>query len=896
MPIPAVEIEKRKRLEKIQKEIQILKKIQALHGKKRAIDYQKRQKIDKLNDEINSLRLKQIRSFISKSASMVGRPLKHAYGIYRREAESGRRMVENAYQNPGWWKTPAGILIGTAQYVGSPITAAAEGLVGDPTKESLEQIKVPKGAAAFVGKLTESAVYMIPLGGTIKGAMLAKEPGLKAGIKVGMKYKGPSHELAEEVTPKVTPKVLSSKLKKGKLTEEIITQPLIKDVTAAADEALKGNLDESQRIFSQIADRLRIGEINPEGLPEILKKHNLTSVEFARMYKESVSTSGRILGWHGAAAKRLRFVFKGEEEALAILDDALKQEMGSPNFVDKFLNKWASIENTRRALLVGQMATAMRNAWSQAGRISLATLDEAIEGVYRKTFGVGKSAAGLRTGTAVINEARRDMNSVWRAINKLPKDKQDKFFKILDENHAVISKMRLLSQPVHEVQLGGKLAKIVNTLNRFQEMRFRHIAFEAKLRQKLKQNGLDYNKIKPKDIPEGMLEDSVNYALEMTFAANPKSKALQKMIQAWSRMPFLTTIQPFPRFNYANAIPFIYEHSPLGFLHMVRPSTIKKLASGDVDEFAKLASRATTGTMMLDSAMRLRQSEHAGERWYEIKIGKKTYDTRAFAPFSTYLFLAELMAKPERVKPKDWTSAIVGLNRIAGTGLVALDWIRGKDNQDTKKKIANFVGQYGSSFFTPVRTASDFYAGIDPEEAKVRDYREDSLIAPILLNFPKYSQMVPEKPSPLKRAQPVKGEPVELFGKKIPAGVFRQLTGFSSRVKTVVEKEIDEVGLPWKSVLPATGIAAADRAVSRKMAPKVEDRIPLLTNTKMYKDLPVNLKRLALSEAFRSIRDEAKHELMIENPSLYLRMVLQKQRGDIKKELKQYPQILQYMQ
>ena len=80
------------------------------------------------------------------------------------------------------------------------------------------------------------------------------------------------------------------------------------------------------------------------------------------------------------------------------------------------------------------------------------------------------------------------------------KNKQDKLFKILDENHSVISKMRLLSQPVHEVQLGGKLAHLVNSLNRFQEMRFRHIAFEAKLRQSLKNKGLDYNKIKPKNI------------------------------------------------------------------------------------------------------------------------------------------------------------------------------------------------------------------------------------------------------------------------------------------------------------------------------------------------------------------------------------------------------------
>lgn len=84
--------------------------------------------------------------------------------------------------------------------------------------------------------------------------------------------------------------------------------------------------------------------------------------------------------------------------------------------------------------------------------------------------------------------------------------------------------------------------------------------------------------------------------------------------------------------------------------------------------------------------------------------------------------------------------------------------------------------------------------------------------------------------------------------------------------------------------------------VARKMAPKVEDRLPLMINHKIYKELPVNLKRVALSEAFTSIRQEAMQELMIDDPALYIRMRLQKERGDIKKELKKYPQVFQYMQ
>jgi hypothetical protein len=677
-----------------------------------------------------------------------------------------------------------------------------------------------------------------------------------------------------------------------------MTQELMKDIVDGSKSALQGNFDESRRIFKQTADALSLNEINAVDIPEILAKHKLSPEQFAKMYAETVSFGGRILGYHGRAAQELRGVFNKNPEALAILDDAFKKEMGrsQPYLSDKLWNAFGKVENFRRAMLVGQVATAVRNGWSQAGRngwsqagrISLSAFDEALQGVLMGSVG-GKGNT--------LRELQNGLNVVTSAVGRLKPKARKRLFNILDQNHAALSKMRLFAQPVHEVQLGGKIAHAVNILNRTQEHFFRKLAFESKLRTLLNRKGLKYNTINPKHIPDDMLEESVNYALEMTFAASPKTKAGQEFVRAWTRYGG-TLINPFPRFNFSNALPFILDHSPLGYLHAMSPQSIKALASGKPEVFAKAASRATIGSLMLDSAMHVRQSKYAGEKWYEIKTSEKpdgsssNIDTRAFAPFSTYLFLAEALVNPDNLLPRDFGQALIGLNRIAGTGLVVVDWFN-KDSVENVQQSANkFAGQYLGSFAVPVKSLSDAYSALDDEERIYRDYRDDPFVHPFLSNLPKVSQRLPERYSPLKTARMKKGEDIERLGVKVPAGVFRQLTGLSKRVKTVVEREVDRLKLPWGRIAPATGNPKADRLLSKYMAPYVEFFAPIVMNNQMYKRLPDHLKQEYLVGMFAEARREARSQLLQKNWKLAVEIGVSGLNKNIEKEVRSRMQFL----
>ena len=86
-------------------------------------------------------------------------------------------------------------------------------------------------------------------------------------------------------------------------------------------------------------------------------------------------------------------------------------------------------------------------------------------------------------------------------------------------------------------------------------------------------------------------------------------------------------------------------------------------------------SRATIGTGMLAAAIAIRATDIGGEKWYELKVpgSDQRIDTRAMGPFNMYLLMAEGIVHPDRLTVADWAKGLVGINRVAGTGLVLTD-------------------------------------------------------------------------------------------------------------------------------------------------------------------------------------------------------------------------------
>ena len=831
------------------------------------------------------------------------RPVKRAWDVMQEERKQGQGAMSRAVEDPGVVNTVLGGL-GGLQYVFSPVAGVAKGIVGEPVTGALEGAGVNPKLADFVGRTAETATYFAGPGGLVKaGIEKGAGPGFKAAQKVlpaSIEELGkvkPTFAIRQaegapvsSILPGVLPKVEEGvsktlRMQKKPLGAEVFrTQPasslllqpqlresVVKQVVDATKLSIDATqLDKSKRLFRNIADFLKTGELVVDDIPKIIKSEGISPEQFADIWTETISRAGRELNYLSRLSKDLGVVFRDNKLAASALEKHYNKYKEGQELWERALDGFARMEDFRRGMLVTQLATAMRNMSSQAGRLVLAQFDEALQ----STITGGLKAVGL------ADEATNGINVFNSLYSRLSPRGRTELSRILDSDKAAMHKARMLTQSVHEVpsvtgslpdtvlsraaHMGQRLSYVLNTVNRGQEHFFRKIAFEAKLKQRIKDLGKDYRTVDPSEIPEGVYREAVDYALEMTFSASPTSRTGKEFLDAYRKLG-LTTINPFPRFAFANALPFVFNHSPLGYLRAMHPKTIKALQSGDPAQFSKAVSRATLGTLMLKSAWHFRQSEYAGEKWYQIKISEdhrtgeaKYIDIRPFAPFSSYFFLAEAMLRPERMTNKDYIEAAIGLNRTAGTGLVFVDLLRAKKPETTVKLLENFVSEYVGSFTVPLRTPKDIISHWDKEEATFRDAKNDPTWGPLgraMTNVPGLGRRFPESASPLSTRERVAETPL-----------LRQFTGLSVTTRNAVEREVDRLGIGWESIYPRTRVEDADRQITRYMAPLMERFGSVLMGHPSYKHASEPRQRIMFKALLKSVRSTATEYYMMKNP------------------------------
>lgn len=668
--------------------------------------------------------------------------------------------------------------------------------------------------------------------------------------------------LADDIPPELTKEL--PKIEPG--FQRVVSTEVVDQITEGATQALRGNLDESQRLFKNVAAALKAGELQVDDLPRIMEKFNLTPAEFAAEFSASISKGARDLQKLSALRKELNFIFKGDkqvEEILNVLDDIAGQMPVNP-----LLSMVQRAENFRRAALVSQPMTAVRNAVSQTGRMAIGAMDEALQATIR--------GATVPPGSEYEN-IRQGINMFGALLNRLKPAKRTRFLELLESNNAALARARLMSQPVQEITLGSRISNTLNVFNRAQEFFFRRAGMEAKLRQLTARAGQNFDTIHPEAIPKEFYDEAARYGLEMAFASSPKSTLGKEMIRTLSKFPF-TVMMPFPRFVFGNAIPFVMEHSPLGFLYAMSPRTLKLLASGKPDVFAKQASRAIMGTIMWDIGMRVRQSNIAGEKWFEFIEqeleggGSKNLDMRAFAPLSFPMFIGELITNPENIGPGAISEVTIGLNRIQGTGMELVDIIRQEKLEDAGAFIEKFAGAYFSSFATPLRTAKDIASLADPEEGVKRATREDPLVDPFLNAIPGLAKKLPELRSPTT----TKRQRTQGLG-PVPPGLTRQLLGLNVIRKSRVQRELDRIQFSPRRMFPKTGIPEADNIIAGVMALAIEKED--LMSTQLYQLVSGSglaskkeFQRALFAHSFERARSLGRRFIAINDPALFLRV------------------------
>jgi len=732
--------------------------------------------------------------------------------------------------------------VGGLRAVGAPITAATR-LITDPASRLIQ-------SATGISEPTREMIQTggdilggaaLPVGiGAVRGMMAA--PGAAAGV-AGTSSGPVSVSALRRATPSPA-SALSRPVQEG-LSEARMAEPLVKDIAAGADEAVTrlAVIDPNKgRLFRYVQAALEDGTLAPDGVTQVMKKYSLAPEEFARFYADTVSVSGRTLNTLSQLRKRLTAAFKDEPAALEVLGTLTSE--AKPSVTQRLLEGYRSFDNTRRAMLVTQWTTAIRNAISQGKRYTLDSADTALASAFE-----GKP---LRQA---IQDGLENFTAVAHRLS--PKARQE-LSRILDDYP--VEAQQLSGTISGEAALTSKFSHFINPLNKAQEGFFRTVSFDSKLRQLARDGGVDLATVAPKDIPAKMIEDATRHALEITFSAPPQSALGKAILQAYHDIPGLTTINPFPRFHL-NALKFLWEFSPV---RMFTPQALETIATGTPKEAASIISKGLTGQAMLATALAVRSSDLAGQKWYDLRVPgtNKFVDTRAFGPFNVYLLFAEGMLHPDRLELSDWAKGLVGVNRVAGTGLVLTDALQSGTVEQKRDMFFRFIGEYVGSYGTPLRNLKSTIesTGTTPEaeeERVIRTRREVPLIDPFLSNIPGISQALPESRSIWQGGR---------LSSEFPAT--RQFSGLSVRRKNLAEQEAERLGLSLQRLSGGSGIPAWDRAVAGALGPLVEQALPQVIASEGYDRQSPDVKRFVYVQLVHRLRQQAIKAATAEQPRL----------------------------
>lgn len=671
-----------------------------------------------------------------------------------------------------------------------------------------------------------------------------------------------------------------------------------------------------EKISDQIFEAIQLTPHIPEykdAFSETLKDTDMSLVELAGNLRLDVSDAGRTMQAYSAAVKDIARV---SDEIAGIIEP---DPMGP-----KIAKSIRDLDNVRRGMMVSAPATAIRNATAQIGRIGMHTLSDVYDETLNLMFNPLRKAFGA--------EARPvDYSRAFSLITNLTKDaKKAKELTDLTLKYSDYSKNRLFNNYASDVsdvtsnttfRRTQKFVDTLNFFNRVQEYHYRRGMFAASLDKSLRERGSSMQEVleagddafrsiggKPPLLREEDIRKAVDDSLDFTYAKEPNNALLKGMVKLANSVPFATTaLVPFARFM-ANAMEFQFKHSPLGFTQLLHPNEIKKIVSGDYKTF----SQAAIGSAALLAAIEAKRDGHTGnEKWYEIRVGDQTYDTRAYFPLTPYFLVADVIVRSEKgLRGPDASDIIQGLTGAqfrAGTGLYLIDKfiedMRGV--MDSEKRLSDVASRFVSDtltpYLTPIRTFSDVF--IEPfrgEEARkyrdpaaVSDGFAESVMRRFQSQIPILKESLPEAESPTRAAAGAR--PEKAAG--LPASIAKQFLGITAREKkNPAEREFDRLGFKRGDILPYSGNKEYDREMAKNLGPLVEAIVSPIVESEEYQSLSNPAKSRKMKLILTLLRKPARSRVLVENPEAFLRRGIGRLNQDDRLILfRKFPELMDFM-
>jgi len=850
---------------------------------------------------------------------IISNPTGEAFNIAEDQRKAGARLVEDGLSKVMTGDLPMGAfntMMGSMQWVFSPITGAGQAFVGQPveagTGMALEAAGVDpeigvsdipvvgEGLADWggdyqlkqlVGDTAAIGAEMVQPGSVVNRLRnvpehirkFDKRPSAAAREinELREKYPAVIDDVVDDVVgvPKVQVDEAGNIINAAEafvprasvpLTRDVVTNPTIMDKV----RILRESGASEQRLYKDIGDMMyksiKSGDLPLSSVSRLVKDLDMNPEEFVKAWQVSIRESGQSLNVLSQAAKQMSKDHNYPPKLRSQLDVLAKEIARDKSItnVQKFFNVLRGWENFRRGMMVSQLATAVRNAGSAVGRITMASFDDAVQSIL---------------GGGGMKEMWGSIASDFKALPLIRN--KELLNDVLEGNP--LTKEKLLYTSANEANSLHIISRAVNVFNIYQERAFRKYAFQAKLEKLAKESGQTLGDMNPERVPKEWLETATNHALDMTFASSG-GKMAKEVVKFYDKFPILYTVtNPFPRFTFANALPFLIEHSPYGLAKALSPRAIDDLAQGNSKAFAKAASRGLIGTALLGQAMELREKV-GGEMWYELAVPNEdgttfNIDARPYAPMAQYLFMAQLIEdmrnpdKPSTLNAGDWTEMLLGMNRVGGTGFIIADLLRGKSWERSKEILTKFAADWVGAFSTPLAQVRDITQAVTGD-SRLRDPRGDTLgetiVGTTIKNLPIAEQLLPVRRSPLAQGAI---EQESMLG--LPGGVAKQVTGLNVKKKNVVQREVDRLDVNYSIWNPRTGIKEMDRrqtAIMGEYSPRLAD----LIMSDKYQNMSDAAKKVILEEALKLIKTAALNRLkgaMVEDdPEILKRYTIEK--------------------
>ena len=530
----------------------------------------------------------------------------------------------------------------------------------------------------------------------------------------------------------------------------------IKDITERLLEDRAITFETGRRIFLQIGDLLRKGEIKGpvikkaiEHIKDLAKNEGviLTNKEafhqISKTWVKELSKAASISGRLSEVQKVAKRMEGHIPESLApFLSKASKADKGSGFLgLGKFWRSLGNIERFRRVQLVTQLATASRNFFVQGGMVGLNMMDHAVEGAMMSMTGTKPKIA--------FQNILQDFIQIGRSIRPSEHRKLTKILTSMQSQKGLTAYDELQHSMVLHAGLEGKVYNYMLFFNRLQETFFKRWAYQSALYSNLRKLKLEGTPLRPgliadmddlikmKDFPTELRnlyqgsslmkyahERAIDHAGRMTFTAKPSTAGGQIALE-WASKPLFTFLgHAFPRFM-VNSNKMLFNHSPAGILRFLHPGKLKEIAEAQrpSEEVAKILSETLVGTSILATVAVFSETDYGGtgpnKHYKDFYPDPKNHpnkkiDLYPYNPLVTYRLIWDAIFHPERLSVRDYIEGFLGVSRVAGTGIMMLDPLYKnyitpdgkKDVPRMKKMFEDIAGKYLEGMLTGVKDSA----------------------------------------------------------------------------------------------------------------------------------------------------------------------------------------------